>query len=48
MKPNISSQCWKQKESLIAKNELPQACKDYDHARAAYRKIITESFDERK
>ena len=22
-------------KSLIAKNELPQACKDYDHARAA-------------
>ena len=48
MNLNNSSQCWKQKESLIAKNELPQACKDYDHARAAYRKIITESFDERK
>ena len=48
MKPNISSQCWKQKESLIAKNELPQVRKDYDHARAAYRKIIVESFDGRK
>jgi len=41
-------QCWSQKESLIAKNELPQARKDYDHARAAYRKIIAESFDDRK
>jgi hypothetical protein len=26
----------------------PQARKDYDHARAACRKIIAESFDERK
>ncbi|MGB0587870.1 MAG: hypothetical protein ACPGQC_14050 [Limisphaerales bacterium] len=45
MKPNISSQCWKQKESLNAKNELSQACKDYDHARAVYRIIIAESYD---
>jgi hypothetical protein len=48
MNPNNSSQCWNQKESPIAKNELPQARKDYDHARAACRKIIAESFDERK
>ena len=41
-------QCWKQKEKLIAAKELPQARKDYDHARAAYRKIIGESFDDRK
>lgn len=40
-------QCWKQKEKLIAAKELPQARKDYDHARAAYRKIIGESFDDR-
>ena len=41
-------QCWKQKEKLIAAKELTQARKDYDHARAAYRKIIGESFDDRK
>ena len=41
-------QCWKQKEKLIAAKELPQARKDYDHARTAYRKIIGESFDDRK
>ena len=36
-------QCWKQKERFIAKNELVDAIKAYDHARRAYQKIIKES-----
>ena len=31
-----------------AAKELPQAREDYDHARAVYRKIVAESFDDTK
>ena len=39
-------QCWKQKERFIAKDELPGARDDYDHARGVYAKIIEESHDD--
>lgn len=35
-------QCWSQKERFIQKSELQQARADYDHARAAYRKLLQE------
>ncbi len=36
-------QCWSQKKSLIAKNEMQDAIAAYEHARKAYRKILAES-----
>jgi len=39
--------CWIQKEKLIAEGELEDARKAYSHARQVYRKLITESFDDR-
>jgi hypothetical protein len=35
-------QCWKNKERFIRKDEVAQAKADYDHARAAYRKLLEE------
>ncbi len=35
-------QCWSQKERFIKANELEQAKKDYEHAREAYRRILSE------
>jgi len=35
-------QCWSQKERLIKSNEKEQARQAYDHARAAYKKILGE------
>jgi hypothetical protein len=35
-------QCWSQKERFIAASELPEARAAYNHARAAYRQILTE------
>ena len=36
-------QCWSQKKSLIAKNEMKDALAAYEHARKAYRRILAES-----
>lgn len=36
-------QCWSQKEKFIKAGEMEQAKLAYDHARAAYRKILSES-----
>ena len=35
--------CWSQKERTYKADEKEQAAKDYEHARAVYRKIISES-----
>ena len=37
------SQCWTQKASKISQRELPDARAAYDHARAVYAKLLTES-----
>jgi len=37
------NQCWTQKASKISQRELPEARAAYDHARAVYSKILTES-----
>ncbi len=39
-------QCWSQKERAIRAGELDEARKAYDHAREAYRKILSESYDD--
>ncbi len=39
-------QCWTQKKKLIAAGELAEAEKAYDHARAAYRKLVAEAAGE--
>jgi hypothetical protein len=36
-------QCWKQKERFIAPGEMAAAREAYEHARAAYRRILEES-----
>ncbi|HTU23277.1 MAG TPA: CehA/McbA family metallohydrolase [Gemmataceae bacterium] len=36
-------QCWRQKKRAIRKSELAEAEKAYDHARAAYKKILAET-----
>ena len=36
-------QCWSQKERFIRPSEHAEAVAAYDHARAAYRRLITES-----
>jgi len=36
-------QCWSQKQRHIAKGEMDDAVKCYDHAREAYKKILSES-----
>lgn len=36
-------QCWSQKEKFIKAGEMEQARLAYDHARAAYRRILSES-----
>ncbi|MBI4325177.1 MAG: CehA/McbA family metallohydrolase [Chloroflexi bacterium] len=36
-------QCWSQKQRFIKAEEQAQAAKDYDHARAVYRRILSES-----
>ena len=36
-------QCWSQKQRFIKADELQQAAKDYDHARAVYRRILSEA-----
>lgn len=40
------NQCWTQKSPQISARELPAAKKAYDHARAVYRQLISESPDE--
>jgi hypothetical protein len=40
-------QCWKSKEPLIRASEIEAAKEAYDHARAAYAKIVDESYDDR-
>jgi hypothetical protein len=37
------NQCWTQKVSKISQRELPDARAAYDHARAVYAKLLTES-----
>ena len=37
------NQCWTQKAAKISQRELPDAHAAYDHARAVYAKILTES-----
>ena len=37
------NQCWTQKASKISQRELPDARAAYDHARAVYAKVLTES-----
>jgi hypothetical protein len=37
------NQCWTQKAPRISKRELPDAQAAYDHARAAYSRLVTES-----
>jgi hypothetical protein len=34
--------CWEQKKKAIRQKELPEAAAAYDHARAAYRKLLAE------
>jgi hypothetical protein len=34
--------CWSQKERFIKPDELPDARQAYDHARATYRRLLTE------
>jgi hypothetical protein len=36
-------QCWMQKERFIKPDELAQARADYEHARQAYKRILSES-----
>ncbi|HAM72382.1 MAG TPA: hypothetical protein DCM86_12130, partial [Verrucomicrobiales bacterium] len=36
-------QCWSQKERFLKPEELEQARSDYQHARAAYQRILEES-----
>ncbi len=40
------NQCWTQKSPKISAREMPEAIKAYDHARAVYRQLISESSDE--
>ena len=40
------NRCWTQKSPKISAKEMPEAIKAYDHARAVYRKLISESSDE--
>lgn len=35
-------QCWAQKQRFLKADELDQAKRDYDHARAVYRKLLAE------
>lgn len=35
-------QCWSQKERFIDADEMEQAIRDYDHARAVYHRILSE------
>ncbi len=39
-------QCWTQKKKLIAAGEMAEAEKAYEHARAAYRKLVAEAAGE--
>jgi hypothetical protein len=40
------NQCWTQKAPKISVQELPEAMKAYDHARAVYKQLISESNDQ--
>ena len=40
--------CWESKSPLIRKSELNSAREAYDHARAAYRRIVEEAHDDLK
>jgi hypothetical protein len=43
---NAVDRCWASKSPLIRQAELDAAKTAYDHARAAYRRILDESYDE--
>jgi hypothetical protein len=38
--------CWEQKKRKMRATELPEAEQAYDHARAAYRKLVAECVGE--